>query len=158
MCSPDRSWVDYMQLASRDGQSLDLRILGYQFPHLETQQYDSNWLIVSGNVTGPIGSWQFSDPCLLTYEAERLASWMDAVADGNRPSYTCHFIEPCLEFRALLRIDRPVLRVCFDHKARPPSASGEHVWVEFPIEELDLKLAARQWRAELAKYPQRASR
>src|SRR3954452_11841563 len=87
MCSPDRSWVDDMQLASRDGHSLDLKILGYQFPHLETQQYDSNWLIVSGNVTGPIGSWQFSDPFLLTYEAERLASWMDAVADGNRPSY-----------------------------------------------------------------------
>ena len=152
-----------MKLAGRDGQSLELRILGYQFPHLETEEYDSNWLVVAGKVTHSRGSWQFTNPCLLTYEAERLASWMDRIADANLPCDTCGFIEPNLEFRALLSIDRPVLRVYFDLEARPSWASSvcagtEDLWVEFPIEELDLKSATRQWRTELTTYPQRASR
>jgi hypothetical protein len=113
-----------MKLASRDGQSLELRILGYQFPHLETEEYDSNWLVVTGKVTHSRGSWQFTEPCLLTYEAEKLASWMDDVADAKPGFDTCGFIEPNLEFRALLSIDRPALRVCFDLEARPSRASS----------------------------------
>ena len=151
-----------MKFAGRDGQFLELRILGYQFPHIETAMYDSNWLVVAGNVTHSRGSWQFTQPCLLTYEAERLASWMTALVETDRLPTTCAFIEPNLEFRALLHMNRPVLRVYFDLEALPQwasSASGEEVtWVEFPIEELDLRSIARQWRAELSAYPQRASR
>ena len=40
---------------------LELRILGYEFPHIETAEYDSNWLVVAGNVTHSTkGSWQFT--------------------------------------------------------------------------------------------------
>jgi hypothetical protein len=150
-----------MKFASKDGQFLELRILGYEFPHIETAEYASNWLIVAGNVTNSRGSWQFTHPCLLTYEAERLASWMVALVEIDRFPTTCGFIEPNLEFRALLNMNRPMLRVYFDLEARPlwaSSASGEEVtWVEFPIEELDLRSTARQWHAELSVYPQRAS-
>jgi hypothetical protein len=152
-----------MKLASRDGHFLELRILGYEFPQLETEEYDSNWLIIAGNVTHSRGSWQFTQPCLLTYEAERLASWMDALAEANLLSTTCGFIEPNLEFRALFNTKRPVLQVYFNLEARPLWASSacagkEDIWVEFPIEELDLRTATRQWRTELTAYPQRASR
>ena len=91
-----------MKLASKDGQSVELRILGYEFPHLETALYDSNWLVVVGNVSNSRGSWQFTHPCLLTYEADKLASWMDALVEANRFPTTCGFIEPNLEFRALV--------------------------------------------------------
>jgi hypothetical protein len=149
-----------MKLASKDRCSIvELQILGYQFPHLETEEYDSNWLIVAGNVTHPRGSWQFIQPCLLTYEAEQLASWMDAVAYAELPYDDCGFIEPNLEFRALLNIDRPVLRVYFDLEARPSWATKvEEIFVDFAIEDLDLKSIAQQWRTELSAYPQRASR
>ena len=88
---------------------------------------------------------------------------MDAVADANPRSNTCGFTEPNLEFRTLLSIKRPVLRVYFDLEARPSwasngSAGKEDIWIEFPIEELDLRSAARHWRAELSAFPQRASR
>jgi hypothetical protein len=151
-----------MKLASRDGQTLELRILGYQFPDLGTSEYDSNWLVVTGKVTHSRGSWQFTNPCLLTFEAEQLATWMDRVAHAKLPSDTCDFMEPNLEFRAL-NIDRRILRVYFDLGARPSWAARGYVgtqdlWVEFPIEELDLKLAAREWHTELTKYPQRAPR
>jgi hypothetical protein len=150
-----------MKFASKDGQLLELRILGYEFPHIETAEYDSNWLVVAGNVTNSRGSWQFTHPCLLTYEAAQLASWMDALMEANRFPTTCGFIEPNLEFRALVSMNRPMLRAYFELEARPSwasSAFGEETWVEFPIEEPDLRSTARQWRAELSAYPQRASR
>ncbi|WFU82316.1 hypothetical protein QA645_06110 [Bradyrhizobium sp. CIAT3101] len=152
-----------MKLVGRDGQFLELRILGYEFPHLKTAEYDSNWLIVAGEVGHSRGTWQFTHPCLLTYEAARLASWMDSVADINPCSDTCGFTEPNLEFRALLSLEHPVLRVYFELEARPSWASSrvagqEDIWVEFPIGELNLRSAAQQLRAELTPYPQRASR
>jgi len=152
-----------MKLARKDGQIFDMRILGYQFPHKETEEYDSNWLIIAGEVMHSRGSWHFSDPCLLTYEAERLASWMDAVAEGRLLQTICGFIEPNLEFRAVLGAQQPVLRVYFRLEARPKwapanCASKEDLWVEFPLEELDLRSIAQQWRRELSVYPQRAPR
>jgi hypothetical protein len=149
-----------MKFASKDRRSLvELQILGYQFPHLETEEYDSNWLIVAGNVMHQSGSWQFTNPCLLTYEAEELASWIDLVADTELPSGSCAFIEPNLEFRTLLNVDRPVLRVYFDLEARPSWATKvEEIFVEFAIDDLNLRSIAQQWRTELSAYPQRASR
>ena len=165
----DRNWSKNltgaeMKLASSDGQTFEMRILGYQFPHLETELYDSNWLIIAGEVMHPKGSWQFNDPCLLTYEAERLASWIDLVAEGEPPPTSCGFVEPNLEFRAVGSVQQPVLRAYFRLEARPKWAprkrarDGDELWVEFPLGELDLRSIARQWREELRSYPQRAPR
>jgi hypothetical protein len=151
-----------MKLASKDGQIFEMRIAGYQFPHLETADYDSNWLVIAGEVIHPTGSWHFSDPCLLTYEGKRLASWMESIAEGAPVQTSCDFIEPSLQFRAVLGIDRPVLRVYFRLGARPKwvpkRAPKDDLWVEFPVEEVDLRSTARQWRAELSAFPQRATR
>jgi hypothetical protein len=153
-----------MKLSSKDRCSVvELQILGYEFPHLETKEYDSNWLVVAGNVTHPRGSWHFTHACLLTYEAEQLASWMEAVADAKLPSDYCAFIEPNLEFRAVLNTDRPILRVYFGLEARPSWAThavddAQDIFVEFAIEDLDLRSIVQQWRTELSAYPQRASR
>jgi hypothetical protein len=108
-----------MKLASKNRQLFEMRILRYQFPHLETEEHDSNWLIIAGDVIHPKGSWHFCDPCLLTYEAGRLASWMDSVAEGEPPSTFCGFIEPTLGFQVVLGVRPPVLRVYFELEARP---------------------------------------
>ena len=120
-------------------------------------------------VVHPRAAWQFRDPCLLTQEGEELAIWMDAVAEGKplpthmkdaiaegRPHQTCSFIEPNLEFEAILGVQRPVLRVHFKLEARPKWAKTGQIWVEFPLEELDMRSTARQWREELSAYPPRA--
>jgi len=151
-----------MKLVSGDGQTFEMRILGYQFPHLKTEPYDANWLMIAGDVTHPNGAWQFCDPCLLTYEAERLASWIDAVAAGEPLPMRCGFLEPHLEFRAVGGLQQPVLRVYFELAARPEWAPSQRVrnddgvWVEFPLRELDLRSIARHWREQLRAYPQRA--
>jgi len=87
---------------------------------------------------------------------------MDAVSGGKALPATCSFIEPNLEFRAIFGA-QPVLRVYFRLEARPKWASNkfaekEDIWVEFPLDELDLRSTAREWRGELSAYPQRAPR
>ena len=47
-----------MIFEAADGQSLELRILGYQYPDLETEDYDSNWLNVEGKVAHPRGDFK----------------------------------------------------------------------------------------------------
>jgi hypothetical protein len=147
-----------MKIVGNDGQMFQMNIVGYQFPHLGAEEHDSNWLVIAGEVAHPRGSWQFKDPCLLTYEGEHLASWMEAIAAGKALPSNRSFIEPNIEFRALVAAGYPVLRVYFELESRPEWAVDEELWVEFSLADLDLKSIARQWRADLGAYPQRAQR
>jgi len=66
-------------LASLDGASVELRPTRYQFPAEppEPGDWDANWLEVHGRVRTTAGvTWTFDDPCLTTWEAEELATWL----------------------------------------------------------------------------------
>jgi len=152
-----------MQLCGIDRQSIELRIAGYQFPHLDTVEYDSNWLRIEGHVSHPRGRWSFQDPCLLTYEVSRLANWLDALTQETSDSDEIGFVEPNLSFRVVRSPASAVLRVYFELEARPhwiatPYAGLNDLWVEFEVRELELRRAARSLREELAIYPQRTRR
>jgi len=151
-----------MRFETEDGQSLELRILGYQFPDLETEDYDSNWLNIEGKVAHVRGSWQFCDPCLLTYEASELADWLDALA-SDPCSGTLTFIEPNLSFRSLESPAGTRLRVYFELEARPPWAPFDvgdegQCWIDLPVSTSELRLAGAALRDQLTVYPQRAAR
>ncbi len=70
--------------------SLELRVIGYQFPDLEAggeppggDSSDANWLVVSGVVCTAAGTaWSFRHPSLLTWELTELVRWLRQVADG----------------------------------------------------------------------------
>jgi len=153
-----------VKFTSSSGSGFKLEILGYQFPHLETEEYDSNWLIIKTNVTHPERSWTSRGPDLLTYEIAELADWLVGIAHGQAVNPVLRFIEPNLEFRLLdLEPTRQLLRIYFELESRPDWASQdkgimEDLWVEFPIPELDLEEAVRSLRQQLSKYPQRAKR
>ena len=108
-----------MNLIGPAGQSLELRILGYQFPDLSDAEYDSNWLHIEGHVNHPRGIWSFRDPCLLTYEVSRLADWLDAVARNESVPSEIGFTEPNLSFRVIPAARGAVLRAYLDLEARP---------------------------------------
>jgi hypothetical protein len=154
-----------MRICGSDGQSLELRVLRYQFPETSDDEYDANWLMIEGVVSHPRGGWSFCDPCLLTYEGARLADWLDAVGQNESCATEMGFLEPNLSF-ALIR--RPgggkgMLRVYFElesrpHWARAPTAGRSDLWVEFPVLEAELRRAARELREQLARYPERGKR
>lgn len=150
-----------MNISSLSGSSFKLKILGYQYPYIADDYYDANWLLIQVDVTHPKGSWSANDPCLLTFEVERLAKWLEEVHDNiNKKSY-CSFTEPCLEFRVEANDKgERVLRIYFELEIRPLwTASNnlgmEDFWVDFPLAEIDLPAAARDLRSQLHKYPQR---
>lgn len=152
-----------MQLVGPSG-SLELTFLGYQFPHLATEEYDSNWLNIRVRVQHPRGRWSAQDACLLTYEAAALAHWLDAVALGREQEAEHGFLEPNLLFQ--VRTQDPgtrVLRVYFELELRPKwapydGAPEEDLFLDFPVEPAQLSAAAGSLRAQLTRYPQRAER
>ena len=70
-----------------------LDIVGYQFPDAH-DYWDSNWLTVAGIAKHPKGSWQFTDPCLTTFELDQLALWFDGVALGKSYSHFWRLLKP----------------------------------------------------------------
>jgi hypothetical protein len=152
-----------MKLEASTGISFGLEIVGYQFPQMETEEYDSNWLMIQIDVSHPQGDWTSTDPSLLTYEAARLAEWLEAIHNGTSVQPTIGFIEPNLEFHLVTINDRAnkALRVCFQLESRPSWAKSDGVggcdlWVEFPLDEIDLAAAAQQLREQLQQFRQRA--
>ncbi len=113
-----------MKLGDGSRAYVDLRILDYQFPDEcgrglgEDGDWDANWLIVAGDVVTEAGNaWSFREPCLTTWEAQRLGAWLSGVAHGSVPCShtegldaedTLDFIEPNLAFSLIERSSRGV--------------------------------------------------
>lgn len=148
-----------MQLATNTDFALELRVAGYQFPYNHTAEYDSNWLVIEGRVHHPSGDWTFRDPCLLTYEAARLADWLESVAANREAIPHVVFLEPNLSFEVVTAETGRASRVEFGAESRPSWAScDEQVSVELPVAGLRLPEAIGEWREQLLQYPQRAER
>jgi hypothetical protein len=152
-----------MLFRGSDGQSFELRILGYQFPRQADEFWDANWLTTEIRVTHAEGGWSATDPMLLTHEAIALAEWFEALAEGASPSGERTFTEPNIAFKLINGESGPTLRVYFEVEARPSwaptrRAGSEDLWVEFPLSEIDLASAAESLRQQLEQFPQRGSR
>lgn len=161
-----------MRLASSDGNSVTLRVDGYQFPAVTGAGYrdwDANWLVVVGEVVNGDRAWTFRDPSLTTWEARELASWLRSVADGSRRPQPIDgegddaellvFTEPNLAFSLLSR--RPgvsTIRVYLSLEAVPEDTQGKifEYFVELEMPDEDIARAAVQWEAELRQFPVRA--
>ena len=163
-----------MRLASEDGTVIELRPLRFQFgPSSEPRDWDANWLCITGDVVLPDGrSWSFTDPCLTTWEARRLGSWLEGVVAGDvQPGpYTgetderlLDFTEPNLAFSLAQRLEGDVtIRVHLSLEARPPWPVGSEsdvqpdlfdYYVEVQLAHHALAEAASAWTQELSAFP-----
>lgn len=152
-----------MRLTS-NASSFQLTVLGYQHPDAAGEPYDANWLTIQVHASGPQGAWTGTDSCLLTYEAARLADWLEAVAEGKEPARAISFLEPVLLFRLVSVDGGRALRIHFGNLINPswrnleeraPSANPD-IWLDFSLNEVDLGAAARDLRQQIRRYPNRA--
>jgi hypothetical protein len=137
-----------------------LKIIGYQFPNEVKDVDDMNWLFVEGHVGHPNGSWTFRDPCLMTGEVLRLATWLEDTAADMVVDVEQNFIEPNLSFSLRHIEDGKHIRVCFDLESRPAWAGAEsrqNVWVEFPVNNVEVLAAAASLRQQLRRFPPRSN-
>lgn len=150
-----------MHMSGSDGSLFEMRVVGYQFPEIQDEEYDSNWLLIQIHLVHPRGEWTTVDPCLLTYEVEELADWFDAIARGDHVDAEQHFIEPNLLFR--LRDQGAngrtlAVYLALDCWAKSEAAPIDNRFVLFPLAGVDPARVAEELRGELARYPQRAVR
>lgn len=140
---------------------VELAILGYQFPAITDDDWDSNWLNIQIHAQDERGSWTATDPCLLTTDLTHLAEWFEATA-GRQPRQRIDFIEPNLAFEvAAIGDDDVTVRVWFELECRPPWAPSNIVdedgyWIDITTPNQVLANAASSLREQLAEYPVRA--
>jgi len=150
-----------MPLKSNDIE-LRLTIIGYEFPKPQADKYSSNSLQIGVQVQHPKESWSATVPCLMTWEITELATWFDALANGDWEQTDPGFLEPEIQFHLVRAHGQPqAIRVTFSHGLTPPSLRGTDAMfdgyaINFALTELDLRSAARSLRSELASYPRRA--
>ncbi len=155
-----------MDIQGSNGSSFHLEIVGYQFPQIVTEKWDSNWLNIRMAVSVPQGAWTVTDPFLLTYEVKELADWFDGIAaQKTEQEDEIGFTEPNLWLEVTKLPDGArCLRIHFAIECLPPwanrSRSGrgtEDVFVDFPLSDIDLHRAAESLRSQLSPFPQRAA-
>jgi len=153
-----------MLLRGREGDELEVGIVGYQFPDEERDPWDSNWLLVSVRVLAPAGGWAAVDPCLTTWEARRLVAWLVLAATRDPSSVPMAFTEPNLTLTARSRSSAPLrvqLRACFALELRPPwahlASGSDNLCVDLDVERGDLACAAASLLSDLVRFPQRGA-
>jgi hypothetical protein len=142
-----------------EGVELSLDIVGYQFSY--TREYwDANWLMVGGSVTHPKGSWQFTDPCLTTFELDQLATWFDGAASGDPDPDNGYFTEPDLEFR-YVKEPEAAIDVVLAHECAPPwldrAGKKEGLVLRFLLSMNDPRELAASARRSIANFPIRGT-
>jgi len=148
-----------MKLASDDGTILELRAVGYEFPHHHSALHDSDWLDIDLRLTRPTATWHYTDPALLTYELREIATWLLLVVRGRTPK-RLWFTEPELSLELIATPhNRMVVRVYLSDGFRPPWASVDpdvDFFLTFPVRRLPFLLASASLRLALTRFPQRA--
>ena len=149
-----------MLLRGEEGNELELAIAGYQFPDEERDPWDSNALLVSVRVLAPEGSWSVVDPCLTTWEAKLLVSWLVHAALGAPPA----FRGPNVTLSAGAVVGSPLrthVRARFALEHRPPwtrtAVGSDTLGVDLDVTRDDLLEAAGALGADLAAFPLRGA-
>jgi hypothetical protein len=163
-----------VRLLSGDGASVELRPVAYQFSHqiraraatAASPDWDTNWLMIRGDIRAADDlGWTFTDPCLTTWEAERLSAWLHAVASQDPAGYQDRavFTEPNLSFILEGRDgERARIRVGFSHESLPdwmprdfPGWQAEEYFLPLDISCSELAEAARSWDLDRQRFPAR---
>jgi hypothetical protein len=154
-----------MHLRGLHNTAFALSIVGYQYPHMKHERYDSDWLEIAIRITDPRGDWSATDPIMLTWEVAHLAEWLDALAVGHPDQSGVSFLEPNLRFELLERASSlATLRVYFEQESRPPwdpsrfGFSGTDVaFVDLHLTTDALRQAAMELRTDLQRFPTRVA-
>jgi len=157
-----------MQLGVGTRASVTLEPVRYEFATTAGDEWDDNWLVISGDVSAPDAAWQFAAPCLTMFEAKRISAWLRSVANGDIavsaigdagvvPSL--EFTEPNLAFSVggYQGVSMSV-RVHFALESMPVGQSGDdrdQFWVEISVTAADLDSSAGEWDKALPVFPDR---
>jgi len=148
-----------MILKGIDNQTVELKILKYQFPEINTpKDWDANWLHIYLKVDSKLGNWETVDPSLTTFEFKSLVSWFKDLAENREVKYReLDFTEPNLVFQ--LKDSTPkskTVRVVFNYESKPrPAEKGKEYYVDCVFTNEQLADVSLQLENELKLFPER---
>ncbi len=142
-----------------DNQSVEFRIVNYEFPKIGECEYDANWLLIYLNVYSKCGNWKTTDASLLTSDIKRIIKWFNDLSNNKPIEQNLSFIEPNLEFDLIKsQTDLKTIRITFDLECRPQSADDDkEYYVDFEMNKIELKKVAEELTNELEPFPERAT-
>ena len=152
---------DHSGIVLRSGaHSFELRVLGYQFP----EGGDSaNWLRVRVRASFPRGAWTATHPSLQVFDLYRVAAWFEDVLGGAPSSKEIEMSEPNLGFVFVGKNEGfNTVRIWLSGELLPPDLFSSHwddehdIYADFELSELEMRAVAESFRAEAARFPQRA--
>lgn len=147
-----------MLLRHEGGAEIEISIRGYQFPAGDNV-WDLNWLVVSLLLRTDRGSWQAEAPCLLTWEARRLAAWFGAVLDSPHAGslQELRFVEPQIQLQLMEQTrEATSLRLLLSHGFRPAWAEEHREFhVDLRLSHSDMRRAGEALAAEVGAFPER---
>jgi hypothetical protein len=149
-----------MKLTNLDGSFFSLDIVGYQFPDHQDDYWDSNWLMMQIQVQFSEHFWSVKDPCLTTFEIQKLIEWLHQLSNNVTDNDSLGFTEPYVQFEWTIDHNRArSLRVNY----RQPPKRGIHSWedtisIDFLSSQIPFAEIIEDLQNQLAKFPQRAFR
>jgi hypothetical protein len=146
-----------MLLVGSNGTRFELAILAYEFPDIEDDVWESNWVWVRIDVVNHQGTWT-SKLTMQNAELEVLSEWL--VGNGSHADeLELQFLEPTLSFSIQDESAAGcTLRIWFELEARARWAPWEIVpqrdlWTDLRITREDALRASEELRGELAPFP-----
>jgi hypothetical protein len=142
-----------------NNQTVEIKIINYEFPNRTDDDWDNNWLNIYLKVKSEVGNWQTIDPSLITWEVKAIIDWFLALSRDEIPnSLVLDFLEPNLSFELLDSNNErlKMFRINFDLELRPKSAiDDKKYFVDCLADNIELTRIADELQIELDKYPQR---
>jgi len=147
-----------MKFIGKDGQEVEFKILGYQFPNIVDDEWDANWLRIYLNVKSDFGHWQTVDPSLTTWQVEQLIKFFGDLSQDKEvgdPEMT--FTEPNLSFHFIDKTSgTKTILIKFDLESRPPPGDDDkEYFIIFQFSNEDLTNIAGELTIERDKFPVR---
>jgi hypothetical protein len=162
----DAGW---MQLIASDGYGIEVRAVGYQFPHDQDERVRRSWLMIDGTAYCAEGTWSFRWPALTPDEAVTLSNWLRRAATGEIPVPHAgesravgdkgpYFTEPNLTLTIVdYQRQEAVLRIGLDLEFSPPwrkhNRAGDPFTIPCRLPFADLLKAADDWDLETEPFP-----
>jgi hypothetical protein len=149
-----------MKFTCEDEQFIELKILGYEFPEITNDEWDSNWLNIFINAKSNDKHWKASHPSITTFEFNELINWFENISNNKSvKNKIIEFTEPNLSFELLndFNSEMKEINIIFGLELSPirPVNYKEKYYIKFRVNNEKIKEYVEELKNEVKKYPKR---
>lgn len=148
---------------------VDFAVVGYEFPDVDDDPYDANWLVIRVSLQSVFGAWrwQVEDAGALTWELSDCVSWLRSLSAGETvAAESFGFSEPDIRFETIRSEDDEKvigLTVHLMDEFQPPTKvllprELNIASLRFHTPPMTLAALADHFASQLVRFPQRGER